>query len=271
MSNDWLGPEPAQILSTAKDLNQARLERRSLAQFPSPPPPDLVTAYRIQEAMISLTNREILGWRTQPISPGYRQALHSNRFAGPIFEGAITQVDESASAAVSVPLIANWHTTLTMELVFHLAAPAPAEEFDWNLESARALVGAVHWGLVISAGPYAGAANFGPTYIAADLGGIERVIVGPKVQDWERVDFAELTGQIDGSDYAPLAPEPDAPFDAMVFAAIHCAARARPLCAGQWICAGTEQPGQTINIGQQMNIGFGSDGQTLLQFEHPKA
>ncbi len=260
MVKDWIGPEPAQILSTAKDLAQARQTGQSLNQFPSPPPPDLVTAYRVQETLIGLLEQNIAGWCTQPINRTFRQALRSERIAGPILDGRIIRQDPADSAPIAMAIPANWRASLTVELIFEIGQSASAQEFDWNLESAKGLIGAVHWCAVIFAGPYASTHNFGPAYVAADLGCVEQVLIGPAIENWQACDFGSLIAQVDGNPFGVLVDEPDAPFDAMVYAAVHCAARSRPLMQGQWVSTGSIQPPLNIKVGERVAIGFGDNG-----------
>jgi 2-keto-4-pentenoate hydratase len=262
MAQDWLGPTPALVQATAKELAEARHAFRALSAYPGSPPPDLITAYRVQETLIPMMQASIAGWRTHPIPHAFRAALHSDRIAGPIFDSAVMRV--ARGDTVQVPVAKGWRATATVELIFELANGAAPDNFDWSLDDAIAMTAAVRWGVVIPSSPFAAISDFGPAYVAADLAGAPTLILGPVLADWPNGDFSSLRAQLGDHQVMLAQAAPDTPFESLRYALIHCAARSRALATGALITAGTAEAPLRLEPGQKIEIDFGGQGSVML-------
>jgi 2-keto-4-pentenoate hydratase len=254
MGQDWLGPEPAQIHAIAKDLAQARRDGTALTAFPSAPPQDMITAYRIQEMMIPMMAAPIAAWRSQLVPPAFTQALKANRIFGPIFASGIIRPDLDTPIPIACPT--GWRMTASLELIFELGAAAPAEKFDWALDEAMAHLAALRWGVVIGASPFAAISDFGPAFVTADLGGAHGLVLGPAIGDWPSLDLSALRGHLGAVETAIAPAAPDDVFEVLRETLIHCAVRARSPAIGALISAGPRHPPMRLDPGMEIAVRF---------------
>ena len=267
MSHDWMGLEPAQVSAIAKDLVAARRERRALAAYPGPLPTDLITAYRVQEIAMGMMALPLGGWRLISVPQAFRAALHSDRFAGPIFGPHIYRAQ--GNAPVPVACVPGARTSVSVELLFEVAGNAPLDHFDWSLDEAFQQVALLRWGVVISGSPLANLESLGPGPAASDFGCALGLIPGPPIPDWQVADLSELRAVVEGQGsthevaIAPAAP--DTVFEALRFALIHGASRGRPLQSGMLISAGAHAAPFRMEPGHIFNITFADNGALAVQ------
>ena len=240
---------------------RARLSATALDQYPGPIPPDRAGAYDCQEAAIPLWPDEIAGWKIGRPAPGQEKGFGDTRLAGPIFQKAV----RPAAGIVSAPFIANGFAAVEAEYVIRIGRDAPEGKADWTTDDAAALIDALYIGVELAGSPFPGINALGPCVTVSDFGNNAGLILGPEIADWRARAFDDLRCEtfIDGASVGRGAATniPGGPLGALAFLLGHCAARGRPLKAGQLVSTGAATGVHEIRIGQAARISFGRDGE----------
>jgi 2-keto-4-pentenoate hydratase len=246
----------------ARQFVEARLAARALAAFPGQIPADLATGYRHQEAAIRLFPDEIAGWKIGRVGPEFEDRFGRTRLAGPIFAKAVRRAN--GREPVVFPVFKGGFAAIEAEFVFGLGHDAPAAKLVWTLDEARAIAGDMHIGIETAGSPLATINALGPTVVATDFGNNAGLILGPAVADWRARADKDLTCEsfIEGISVGKGAASdlPGGPVEALRFLLEHCAARGRPLKAGQLISTGAATGIHDIAIGQRAHVDFGALG-----------
>lgn len=239
---------------------RARLSATALDQYPGPIPPDRVSAYDCQEAAIALWPDDIAGWKIGRPAPGQEKGFGDTRLAGPIFRKAV----RGASGIVNAPFIANGFAAVEAEYVLRIGRDAPAGKTDWTTEDASALIDAMHIGVELAGSPFSGVNALGPCVTVSDFGNNAGLILGTEITDWRTHAFDDLRCETFIDDVSvgrgAATSIPGGPLGALVFLLGHCAARGRPLRAGQLVSTGAATGVHEIRIGQSARMDFGRDG-----------
>jgi 2-keto-4-pentenoate hydratase len=170
---------------------RARRDARALATFPGGVlPPDLASAYRIQDLAIGCWPEALAGWKVGWIAPDRREPGGDDRLVGPIFAGALWP--QALGAPQEVPVFAGGFAAVEAEYVFRLGADAPADRLHWSPADALALVAALHIGIETAGSPLATINQLGPTAVVSDFGNNAGLVLGPEIPDWQRRDDASL-------------------------------------------------------------------------------
>jgi 2-keto-4-pentenoate hydratase len=265
LSNDAgkLDPPPPALAEIAGRFVQARRHGRALAEFPGEIPPDLVTAYRVQDLAIAQWPDRVVGWKVGYIAAERRDASGDERLLGPIFAGALWH---ATGGNVAIPVFDGGFAAVEAEYVLRLEADAPAGQLDWTPQQAAALPATLLVGVEVASSPLATINQLGPRVVVSDFGNNNGLILGPEIPDWLALDEATLRaqtvidGDVVGSGGACLLP--GGLRTAYAFALARSARRGRPLRRGDLIASGNATGIHDIRIGQQAQIRF--DGYATL-------
>ena len=228
-----------------------------MAEFPGPLPPDMASAYAIQEAAIGLWQDGIAGWKVGLVPPSQQTALGTARLVGPIFLQSLTRAARGADP-VRLAAIAGGFAAIEVELVVAVGTDAQPDKTQWSLQEAAALVGDWHLGVEFAASPLAKVNELGATVTAADFGNNSGLVIGPRLDDTLVADPANVIcrATIEGTQVglAAAAVLPGGPLEALRFLLGHLAARGRPLRAGQWVSTGAITGVHRIFPGQEASV-----------------
>lgn len=251
----------------AATLVGARREALPLRVFPAEIPTTLEAAYRVQEAGIALWPDTLAGWKIGLIQPPHRERYNEERLAGPIFAADLRHA--SGADIVACPIFTGGFGAIEAEFVVRLGADAPTTPANLDENEAAALVDALHIGVEIASSPFAGINDLGPAVTVADFGNNAGLVLGPAIQGWRAIPFAAMraTAEIDGAivGEGTAASIPGGPITALSFLIDHCAARGRPLKAGQYVTTGATTGVHNIAIGQVARCDFGVLGAINVQ------
>ncbi|MDO8295945.1 MAG: 2-keto-4-pentenoate hydratase [Caulobacter sp.] len=258
--------DPATIARTFVD---ARRAARALPAFPGAIPASLDQAYLIQDAAIGLFPDAIAGWKVGRVPPHLQARLGEERVAGPTFREALRT--PRPGEAVALPVIAGGFAAVEAEFVYRLALDAPASKTDWTVAEALALVGGLHIGVEFAGSPLKAINDLGSTVVASDFGNNAALVVGPEIPGWRGRADASMACETFIDD-APVgagtaASTPGGPAAALAFLLGHCAARGRPLTAGQYVTTGAATGIHEITAGQTARVSFGEFGEILCVAE----
>ncbi len=253
------GFEPASAIAAA--FVRARLAASAIDAYPGPIPPDRLSAYDCQEAAIALWPDAIAGWKIGRPMPGQEKDFGDTRLTGPIFRKTVRRAD----GVVSAPFIANGFAAVEAEYVFRMGRDAPAGKTDWSTDDVAALVEAMHIGVELAGSPFPGINALGPCVTVSDFGNNAGLILGREIADWRARALHDLACEtfIDGASVGrgDAASVLGGPLGALAFLLGHCAARGRPLQAGQLVSTGAATGVHEIRIGQTARMSFGRDGE----------
>ena len=242
---------------------QARLAGRSLSGFPGTPPPDLASAYAVQDAAIGLWPDPVAGWKVGYISPERRDVSGDDRLVGPIFARAVWPA--AVGQSLDVPVFAGGFAAVEAEYVFRLGSDADPARLRWSPEEALALVAALHIGIETAGSPLATINVLGPTVVVSDFGNNAGLLLGPEIAGWRGVDEDQFTCEtfVDGVSVGRggAGSVPGGLGAALAFALGRCARRRMPLRAGMLVTTGAATGIHDILPGQQARISFGPHGE----------
>lgn len=237
----------------------ARREARPLDRFPGRRPARLADAVRVQERALALGGRRLAGWKVAMIRADLRDALGSERLAGPIFADAVHDLPEGGCAEVSV--FDGGFAALEAEFVARFArdlAPGP-EGFD-EATILAALAG-IHAGAEVASSPLAVLNELGPTAVVCDHGNNAGVVVGPELPGWREPSFVAtpsrmwIEGVVAGEGTAGAVP--GGPLASLIWLAEHLATRGRGLRAGDVVATGMTTGIHVVRPGTRGRIEFG--------------
>ena len=252
----------ASTAAIARTFVNARRRAAPLRDYPGQMPPNLAVAYAIQDAAIELWGDDVAGWKIGMVPAELREQLGVDRIAGPIFERQV--VHAVTGESVDLPVLSGGFAAVEAEFVLKIGRDQAANERAWNVESAAAIIGAVHIGVELAGSPFAGINDHGPAVTASDFGNNAGLIVGPEVKDWRAIDWRRAAAHT-SIDARPVgegnaAMLPGGPLAALAFLLRHCAERGRPLRKGQWVSSGAVTGVHQIEAGQSAELSFGDFG-----------
>lgn len=258
--------DPAELAAIAERFVAARLEGRSVADFPGDIPKDLATAYRVQDAAIARWPDQVVGWKVGYIAPERRDASGDERLLGPIFRRAL---QNATGSSLDFQVFSGGFGAVEAEYVLRLDADAPAGKTEWTPQEAAAVPATLYTGMEVASSPLATINLLGPRVVVSDFGNNNGLILGAEIPDWLSVPEDELTCQtlIDeqqvGSGGATMLP--GGLRAAFAFALSRSAKRGRPLKAGDLIATGNATGIHDILAGQQARIRFAGFGDIVCR------
>jgi 2-keto-4-pentenoate hydratase len=248
--------DPANV---ARQFVEARLAARALPGFPGALPADMAAGYVVQEAAIGLWPEPVVGWKVGRIPLELQAELRAERVMGPVFAGHVWQADPAHPTPL--PVIAGGFGAVEAEYIYRLGRDTPADKLTWTPEEALDYVGELLVGVEFAGSPLATINVLGPRVVASDFGNNAGLILGRVVPQWrERPELippchAYVDGKLVGE--GSPASIPGGPPSSLAFLLAACAARGRPLKAGQLVTTGAASGIHDIEAGQTARITFG--------------
>ena len=266
MSNDQgrQDPSASTLDDIARHFVEARRAGRSLPDFPGAIPPDLVTAYQVQDLAITRWGDAVAGWKIGYIAPERRDVSGDERLLGPVFARNLWI---ATGSIVDIPVFsgAGGFAAVEAEYVLQLQADAPADKYDWTPEEAAALPTRLFIGVEVASSPLATINVLGPKVVVSDFGNNNGLVLGAEIADWTRLDEArllartEIDGQVVGTGGASNLP--GGLRAAFAFALARSAKRGRSLRKGEWIATGNATGIHDIAVGQHAVVRFEGHGE----------
>lgn len=247
---------PEQISAT---FRQARRAAKALDAYPgNEVPPDLDTAYTIQELGISAWPDRICGWKVAAIQPAWRETYPAERLAGPVFSRTLWMAEDNQ---VTVPVIENGYAAVEAEFAIRIAKDIPATARFAEPAELLPYVESVHAAIELAASPLATLSSLGPGAVISDFGNNSGLIVGPKlpmdllVNGADMPSATEVNRQPAGTGGASRVP--GGPLAAVLFLVEHLRARGRTLNAGEWVSTGATTGIHLVRPGDHVLATFG--------------
>ncbi len=249
--------------AVARRFVRARRDATPLPAFPGDLPPDLATAYRIQDAAIALWPDEVVGWKVGRIPPEHEAPLKAGRLCGPVFARALWHV--RPGDITPFPVFQGGFAAVEAEYVVEVACDAPPDKLDWTAQEAAGLIGAMRMGMEPAGSPLAAINVIGPLAVVSDFGNNAGLMVGPPIAAWGRAELEDLLcdtvieGQVMGHGGAFVLP--GGPVESVRFLAENVARRGRPLKKGMFICTGAAAGIHDVAAGQTAAVRFKGEGE----------
>lgn len=251
----------------------ARKAARPLVEFPGTIPPDLDTAYRIQNIAIGLRNQAIGGWKVGRIPPAVEGDMGIDRLAGPIFANTI--VDGTSDETIDMPIFDGGFAAIEAEYVAVIGSDAPADKTEWSADEAAEMIADLRIGLEVASSPLATINDLGPVVVVSDFGNNAGLIVGPSIADWQTrpLESMECEAFVDGREVGEGgAFRLTGGFVRSVQFLLELnAARHMPLRAGDVVATGQTTGIHDVRAGQEAVLRFGEDGELRCRFHAASA
>lgn len=251
----------------ARAFVEARRTGQAIAAYPGEPPTDLLQAYRVQDAAISLWQRKIGGWKVGRIHPPQDRKLGANRLAGPIFADTIA---EAGAGDTPQPVFGGGFAAGEAEFLLRIRVPAvPAlpqtdrDTLGWIAE--------VRAGIEIASSPYAGINEDGACVTISDQGNNAGLVLGPPVPrtHWDDLGSIEVETRVGGETVgrASAATMLDGPLGAVRFLLGNLAERGIEPRSGWWISSGAVTGVHPIRPGDRLTARFAGIGEVGCRIE----
>ena len=246
---------PQQISQT---FRAARTAAQALPEYPGLEiPPDLASAYAIQEDAIAAWPDAVSGWKVAAIQPAWRDRYAAERLAGPVFSKTVR---DARNGAVSVPVIEGGYAAIEAEFAIRLCAAIPASKAISDPQQLLPYVEGIYAAIEIAASPLAALSALGPGAVISDFGNNSGPVIGAKLPQTILTQPAEssVTVEINGASVGQgnAARVPGGPLSALMFLVNHLASRGRTLDAGQWISTGASTGIHPVRIGDAATARF---------------
>lgn len=246
----------------AAQFVQARQSGLPLDRYPGEPPPDLTTAYAIQDAAIALWPDRIAGWKVGLVQEAHRARYGAARIAGPIFSKQVARMSEGAIADLSA--VRGGFGAVEAELVLVVEKAPPLDRTTWTVEDAAAYSGRMHVGLEFAGSPFRGINDLGPAVTASDFGNNSGLVLGREIANWRSLPLKDIVAEVklDGDvvGRGSASDLPGGPLTAFAFILAHCAERGLQLQPGDLVSTGAITGVHTVQPGQVVNADFGPWG-----------
>jgi 2-keto-4-pentenoate hydratase len=228
------------VATSAAALVAARRDRRALSDFPGPVPPDLATAYAVQDAAIAGLGGAVVGWKVAAVAPAFRDRFDVPRLSGPVMAGTVMMAD--GEKPVEITPIAGGFAALEAEFVLRMGRDLPARPAPYTEAEVAAAVATMHGGVEFAGFPLKTINDLGPGAIIACYGNNAGIIIGPAIADWQKRPLESLGTrvEIDGREVGrgSAAKVAGGPLSALLFLVNHLSERGRGLKAGDWVSSG---------------------------------
>lgn len=249
--------------AVAAALVAARRAQTRLDGFPGDIPATLTEAYEIQDEAVTLRGERVAGWKVGLIHPAWRDRAGAARLVGPVVESLLGPVPAGRLVFAAVR---GGTACVEAEIALVVGRDVPAGDRDWNLDDARAHVGAVRLAVELAGSPVPDINGLGPMAVAADFGNNAGVALGPAV-DGTAVDGTDsawldlrcetrVDGVLVGSATPGDAPD-GGPLEAFRHALQVCTARGHALRAGDVVATGAVTGVHDVIPGQHAVLRFG--------------
>jgi 2-keto-4-pentenoate hydratase len=246
--------------SIAEAFVAARRSGAALPGYPGTIPAGLADAYRCQDTAIGKWDDEIVGWKVGGVPKPMWDKLGATRVVGPIFSRSL----RPAKGIVAFPVYVGGFAAVEAEFAFVIGQDAPANQMEWTIDAAFAMVGGVHISIETAGSPLATINDLGSTVVASDFGNNAGLILGPPVNDWQSRAFESQICRtlIDGNEVGTGSAQSlfGGAVESLRCALENCARRGRPLKKGTLIASGAVTGVHDIKAGQTARVEFGGYG-----------
>lgn len=248
---------PPDCVAIAERLVRARFDRRALDAFPGLQPPDLATAYRIQDAAIARWHDRLVGWKVGGVPPDQQARLGASRLMGPIFAAGLRLAVRERE--VRFPVFEGGFAAVEAEIVFRIGVDAPPCDGPLSVDEAMDCVDAVFAGVETAGSPMAAINRLGATAVVSDFGNNHGLILGPRLDvladPWAPIECRTI---IDGEAVGEerLGDGLRSPAAALVFALKLAWSRGWRLRPGDYVTTGALTGIHEILAGQRAEVVF---------------
>ncbi len=245
-------------LEIARRFVAARQSATALSDYPGPLPPDLVSAYRCQDAAIDLWPDTVAGWKIGKIPEAAQAKVGSHRLAGPIFAKGVHKAADESEIVCGV--FVGGTACVEAEYVFEVGKDAPADKTEWSIADAAKIAGRLFVGVEMAGSPLSDINGRGPCIVVSDFGNNADEILGAEIPGWRALKWEDLTvetfidGKLIGAGGALAIP--GGPLESLQFIAENVAKRGRPLKKGMLISTGAATGVHDVVAGQKARITF---------------
>jgi 2-keto-4-pentenoate hydratase len=247
--------------TTAAAFVAARREARVLTMYPGTKPAGLTDAYAVQDRAIALDGRAIAGWKVGRINSPDDARLGTNRLAGPVFEGTITN---GFAENPEMPVFDGGFSAAEAEFMLHVASGFGGAVSDDDAGT-LALIDDVRIGIEIASSPYPGINTDGPLVTISDFGNNAGLVLGPQLENWRGIDLLSVpvSTVIDGQQVgaATAATMLNGPLGAVRFLLTNLIARGIDTSRGLWVSTGAVTGVHQVKVGQSVTARFGNFGE----------
>lgn len=245
--------------------------RFSGRQIPAIPaairPPDLDTAYAIQDVMVSrlLTRQggQRIGYKIACTSKGAQEMLHVD---GPLYGQMLSFSSHAAPAALRRSDFTQ--CVIESEFGFRMAADVPAAPAGYNAASIVPFIGAILPAIEIVNFRFVDWTVVGANSIAADNAIHGAWVYGAPVTAWQQLDLAmhEVTLTVNDKkfDTGTGAAVLGHPLNALAWLANELPRHGKQLCAGDLVTTGVCMDVYFAAAGDRLAADFGVLGQVTL-------
>jgi 2-keto-4-pentenoate hydratase len=262
LANHNVSPVAAQFV-------RARLAGKPLPAYPGAVPENLAAAYRIQEDAIESWPDKVVGWKVARIQKDWAEKYPEPRLIGPAFARNVRSADGSIPAC---PIFDGGFAAVETEVVIRVRADVPQNKTEWTLGEAADCVGDIHMGIEVASSPLATLNDLGPGAVISDFGNNWGIVVGRAIAEWRRISSISCETFVDGASVGARAVSIEqGPLSALQFTLGKCAARGRPLRAGNWITTGMITGVHGVRIGQQSRHVFAGYGEVSCRVVRQEA
>ena len=185
--------ELAQDLWTAR-VSGAALDREGLDE-----PKNLKTAYAIQDAQQSLSEKRLIGWKLGATSAPAQEMLHlDGPFWGPIYQGEVYQ------SGMDVPIFPAQTPLLETEFAVTLAQDLPTRRVTYTRDDIHNAIDEVNAAFEIVAARVQGGLVGAGLIAIADGGGNAGIVLGDLIPRpyWQDTSETEISLEINGHEAA---------------------------------------------------------------------
>jgi len=236
----------------------ARLDAVALPEFPGELPPDLASAYAVQDCAIDMWPDQVAGWKVGKIPPDHEVKLGAKSLAGPIFKKDV-QISAPGSL-VEFGMFVGGFSAVEAEFVFEIGQDAPVGKTSWTTTDAVAIVKRMLVGVETAGSPLKTINIIGPKAVVSDFGNNAGMILGPEVSNWVERSPADLVSEtfIYGKSVGrgSAANIVGGPLEALRFLAELCGKRRHPLKAGMLVSTGATTGIHEISPGEIARVEF---------------
>lgn len=179
--------EQAGIAAAAGALARARTEHQPVdALTPDATPESLDDAYQVQAALIDTLGHPPVGWKVGCTSPASQKMLGADQpFAGRL----LAPLTHTSPARLRRD---DFFTCgLEAEFAFRLGADLPGAGAPYDEDAVAVAVAGVHTAIEIVDGCYPSWTKAGIFKIISDNGAHGSSILGPLIEDWRAIDYAD--------------------------------------------------------------------------------
>lgn len=174
-------PPTVDAAAVAAALVTARTTGQSLTGYPGALPPDMATAYRIQDLAMDRWSDTLVGWKIGYVAPEWRAPGEPGRLVGPIWDAACHQREQDGTAT-QVSVFTPGFAAVEAELVVRLRVDLPTHDgADWTGPEAAGLDQELLFGIEVASSPIPDINSLGPTVVASDFGNNNGLVLGPTI------------------------------------------------------------------------------------------